>query len=141
MIKLQVVQVTRAYYDNTLSLLSPSRRRYLDENVVADKYYLVFRGLPVAGFATNGNGYLTGLFSLVPSIGEELITLRLKQALGDLAFSHSLTLFCIGDKIKNMYIARGFTVVETQQWSSTLAPKNWDSAETPNMYHLKMAVK
>lgn len=139
--RLKVIQVDKKYYDSVLNTLDEDRRNFLDKEIIADKYYLVFSGLPIAGFATNSNGRLTGLFSKKKGIGDKIFPLRLKQSIED-SKKKELILECIGDKLKKFYSTYGFKVLYASRWNDELAPPSWDYDKfgRPNIYTMSYNV-
>ena len=133
---LKPIEVSSTYYLSTLAQLQPDKRQYLDDDILADHYYLVFQGLPVAGFGTNKDGRLTGLFSLSLGIKDQLMDTRVKQAMLDKDEGEQLKMNCIGKYLIHDYTTRGFTITKTYNWNPTLAPVHWVSEENPFIYEL-----
>lgn len=141
---MQVKQVDKKYYLAELSKLATDKRAYLDEDVVADKYYVVFdkvegKGIvPIGGFGIKGGSYLTGLFSNAKGKGKEIF----EKSLDILKKSNAkeITLFCIGDFLKKLYMSYGFKVDEVIKWDDTYAPKNWDYKKygRPDLYEMSL---
>ena len=76
----KVLKTNKHFYHNWLNELPTDKRAFLGNVVEADNYYLVEQGTDIiGGFATNANGYLTGLFSLFKGNGKEILKLRLEQ--------------------------------------------------------------
>lgn len=135
--KVTVVRVYKAYYMSVLNTLPEDKRAFLDDDIEADNYYLVFKGLPVGGFATRSDGYLTGLFALNKGLGKTIFTTRLQYASKDKAEGvKQLEIFCTGDYLKDFYSNYGFEVMEVTKWDDNYAPAKWDYAKfgRPNLY-------
>lgn len=142
---MKAIQVYRTYYLNVLEKLPASLRAFLDDNISADKYYLVFvKGYPVAGFCTNRNGYMNGLFSTLKGTSNSLITLRLATAATDASDDVSvLELFCTGNKMRDKYENLGFSTAITHIWDDQMASTNWDYDKfgRPDVHTLRKQIK
>jgi len=138
---LKPLEVTKEYYHNILNMLPTDKRVYVYDEVISDKYYLVFDGLPIGGFTTNYNGELNGLFSLKRGLGREIFKLRLVQAKKDCKGECNLHLFCIGDFLKDLYREFDFKVDEVIEWDDTLSPKGWNYEKQgrPTLYTMSLA--
>jgi len=142
--KMEVKQVDKKYYLSELSKLATDKRAYLDEDVVADKYYLVFdvvegKGkLPIGGFGIKGKSYITGLFSNAKGKGKAIFEMSLDILKKSKA--KDITLFCIGDFLKKLYMSYGFKVDEVIKWDDKYAPKNWDYKKygRPDLYEMSL---
>lgn len=141
--ELIALQFNKKAYHSQLNNLHKDLRAFIYDEVKADIYYLVFdmnSGIIVGGFTTNKNGNMNGLFSLVKGIGNKLFELRLKYALKNIDTEHKyLNIFCIGDKLKNLYNNFGFEITSTIRWNDELAPKNWnyDRFGRPDLYIMR----
>ena len=135
------MEVKKEYYMAILNTLDTDKRAFLDADIVADRYYLAFDGLPFGGFAVRFDGYLTGLFSKKKGYGIKLFEERLKLSKRyNLNINNRLTLFCTGDKLKELYSEFGFEVYNVIEWNDDYAPKNWDydSFGRPNLYEMEL---
>ena len=128
-------------YHSQLNNLHKDLRAFVHDEVIADIYYLVFdidSGIVIGGFTVKDNGELNGLFSLVKGIGKKIFNLRLDYA-KKYSTAKEFTIFCIGDKLKNLYNNFGFEITSTIKWNDELAPKNWnyDRFGTPDLYIMR----
>ena len=136
---MEPIQVDKLYYDQFLNLLTPKKRCFIDNNVIADKYYLIFEHTPVGGFTTNSDGSIKGLFSLKQGYGANILSIAIEQINKDYN-TDNIKIFCIGDYLKNFYAKSGFNVVNTIKWDKVKAPSKWDYPllGTPLLYTMEL---
>lgn len=139
--ELIALEFNKEAYHSQLNNLHKDLRAFIYDEVIADVYYLVFdinSGIEVGGFTVKNNGELNGLFSLVKGIGNKIFNLRLDYA-RKYSTAKEFTIFCIGDKLKNLYNNFGFEITSTIKWNDELAPKNWnyDRFGRPDLYIMR----
>ena len=109
---------------------------YLDEEVAANKYYLLKdRGKIIGGFAfsnlENSKKELQGVFKKSNQV---------KGLLGkimDILKNDSLELYCF-EVLQKLYKKYGFKIVDSYEFDENLAPKNWNIAKLGRQRVLKM---
>ncbi len=138
---LKFIQVDKKLYHDNLSRLSNDYKAFLYDDFIADKYYLVYSGDVVGGFCVNKSGILEGLFTLIKGIGSQVFAKQIELTL-DITKEDKISLFCIGNFLKEYYIARGFKVDEVIEFDKTLASHNWNYSRfgTPNLYNMSKTV-
>ena len=142
---MRIEKVNQEQYHIVLNKLPKSLRAYIDKYVRADNYYLAYdKDKTIGGFGTNKNGYLTGLFSLYKGYGKKLFKYRLVQMKKDIDRSvTSLTIFCTGNKLRELYESFNFKVINTITWDDAYATENWDYKRfgRPNLYEMELKLK
>ncbi|MCH9735771.1 MAG: hypothetical protein K0U78_14675 [Actinomycetia bacterium] len=143
----KAVKCTREDYIELLGCLKDDLRAMLDDDndIQSDNYYFIVNSInePIAGFTTNGNGYLGGFFSLLKGKGEEFYKIRLDQALMDANINvEEFKLFCTGDFLREFYERHGFEVSSIVIWDDNHAPDKWDYDKhgRPNLYMMRASV-
>lgn len=139
--ELIALEFNKEDYHSQLNNLHKDLRAFIYDEVIADIYYLVFdinSGIEVGGFTVKNNGELNGLFSLVKGIGKKIFNLRLDYA-RKYSTAKEFTIFCIGDKLKNLYNNFGFEITSTIKWNDELAPRNWNYERfgRPDLYIMR----
>lgn len=134
----KVIKVDSKYYHTVLDMLSKEKRAFVNDVVVADKYYLVFDNGPIAGFTTREDGELSGLFSLKKGLGEELFKLRLEKQCSDFPDIYYLKLNCYGDYLADLYSGYGFTEYKRDKFNREYASKDWNYSKygTPDIVYM-----
>ena len=135
------VKCTKELYHFTLKNLDEKLRVFIDEEVIADNYYLIIRKKQVVGgFATTKRGYFTGVFALEKGLGTDSYNLRMKIARQDIDESvKQYRIFCTGDFLLEFYKKQGFEVIDIVKWDDDFSPKGWDyeAHGWPNLYNLE----
>jgi len=133
---MKVIEVEKAYFEKELARLPRDGRRYLDDEIRTDKYYLIYSPDVVGGFTlTRVEEVLEigAIFSLTKGVGAIDLAIqeakRVAKQEGDLI----LQVFCIDVPLRDTYERKGFFEVEAFSWDWKLAPKLWykDDGEPP----------
>jgi hypothetical protein len=140
-VELQIQKTTKESFHILLDGLQDDLRAMIDDEVIADNYYVVHKNDSIqGGFATCADGYLTGLFSYYSGMGREIFELRLRQARKDANENvHEFKLLCTGKFLRKFYERFGFQVYHTFSWDDKLAPKGWnyDRFGRPDIYQMR----
>ena len=134
------LEVTSVYYHTRLDMLEKYLRWFISDKVTAEKYYLVFDGVAIGGFATTVEGWIVGLFTLVKGKGDELLQLAIDQVKKNKPGNTSIKLFCTGEHLRKWYSKKGFEVFSIDEWDDKRATSSWNSAKfgTPVIYYLRL---
>jgi len=139
---MKVVEVYKSYYEQQLNRLKNDLSCMLDEDIVANKYYLVFEnGEVIGGFATTLWNELKGLFSLKKGKGRELFKKRLEVARNDsYDASRAFVLVCYDGPMRKLAEEYGFVPVKIEIFNPELACSNWNLKKygTPDVYYMEL---
>lgn len=136
---MQVIEVYKAYYMDEVNKLPADLRSFLYDDIVSDKYFLVFdmRGV-VGGFTVRYDGELSGLFARRRGYGERIFKIRLEYA--KKYAKKPLYIFCIGEHLRDLYQKFGFKVDNVIKWDDNQAPAKWnyDRFGRPDLYEMSL---
>ena len=87
---------------------------------------------------------LEGLFTLIKGIGSRVFEEQIKKTFHVMdENNHTISLFCIGDFLKEYYLLRGFKIDEVIKFDDNLASKHWNYSRfnRPNLYNMSKYVE
>lgn len=137
-----IVLTTKEVYHTYLNELDKDLRQFVDQEVVADCYFLGVRiesEQVIGGFAIAQTGELKGLFALEKGYGEFLFKSQVRVAQKTYK-GKKLFVVCIGEFLKKLYFEFGFEWTHIFRWDERLAPKNWNGQKFgfPNVYRMEL---
>jgi len=140
---IKIREVYIGYYHIHLDQLSDDKRAFVDDVVIADKYYLIYdHATVIGGFATKQNGWVSGFFTLVKGYSDIFLDTVLGQARKD-SDANFLHLLCCGKVLRDYYLKRDWSVSSVAAWDEKLKHKLWNEEihGKPHFYTMTLGRK